>query len=84
VTRLSVNGLAIAVTCDADGMPVRLTWGGAAHPVTAVIERWRVDAEWWRGRVWRMYFRLTTDTGLLLEVYHDLLADGWFIQRVYD
>jgi hypothetical protein len=43
-----------------------------------------VDEEWWRGRVWREYFTLTTSTGLLMEIFHNLTAGEWYVQRVYD
>ena len=46
--------------------------------------RWRVDGEWWRGRIWRDYFRLTTATGLRVVIYHDLLTDEWCLQRLLD
>lgn len=84
MTRLWKDGLAITVEADADGTPLRFTWDDKAHPVSRIVEQWRADTDWWRGRIWRMYFRLTTTTGLLVEVYHDLLADSWFMQRLYD
>jgi hypothetical protein len=49
-----------------------------------ITRRWRIDVDWWRGRVWREYFKLVTRTGLLVEVYHDLVGGGWFVQRLYD
>ena len=39
---------------------------------------------WWRRRVWREYFTLTTHTGLLVLIYHDVRDDSWRLQRVYD
>jgi hypothetical protein len=32
----------------------------------------------------RDYFKLTTTTGLLVIIYHDLIHDAWFLQRLYD
>ncbi|MCB0209356.1 MAG: hypothetical protein KDJ52_08505 [Anaerolineae bacterium] len=49
-----------------------------------VAKRWRVDQDWWRGRIWREYFKLTTKTGLLVIIYRDLLTGEWFLQRLYD
>jgi hypothetical protein len=48
------------------------------------MRRWRIDVDWWRGRVWREYFKLVTRTGLLVEVYHDLVGGQWYVQRLYD
>jgi len=74
------------VEVEADGLwtPLYITWGGERHPVQAILDRWRVDEGWWRGQVWREYFRLVTRTGLLVEVFHDLAAGDWYMQRVYD
>jgi hypothetical protein len=43
-----------------------------------------VDTGWWRLRVWREYFKLETDTGLLVIIYRNLLTDDWYFQRLYD
>ncbi len=40
--------------------------------------------DWWRVRIWREYFKLTTGTGLLVVIYRDLLSGAWYLQRLYD
>ena len=55
-----------------------------AATIQAVARRWRVDQDWWRQRVWREYFKLTTRTGLLVIIYRDLLSGRWYLQRLYD
>ena len=84
MSRLWPSGVGLAVTTGEDGIPQRLTWQGQAHEVAAVTRRWRVNVDWWRARIWRDYFKLTTRSGLLLVVYHDLQDDGWYLQRLYD
>ena len=84
MTHLWPDGLPIAVESDALGVPQRFTWRGQAHTVEIVANRWRVDEDWWRGRIWREYFKLATDTGLLVVVFRDLVSGGWYVQRVYD
>lgn len=84
MTRFWPAGVPVQVTIDGLWMPLTVAWDGETHPVQALIDRWRVDEDWWRGRVWREYFWLTTRTGLLLEVFHDLTTDGWYLQRLYD
>lgn len=64
--------------------PFRFTWGGQRHEVTEITKTWRVDTDWWRGRIWRAYFKLTTDTGLLVIIYQDLMSGKWYLQRLYD
>jgi hypothetical protein len=49
-----------------------------------VAETWKMDEGWWAKRVWRDYFKVITDSGLLLLIYHDLPAGGWWVQRLYD
>lgn len=65
-------------------MPGQFTWQGQAHPIANVAKRWRVHVDWWREPTHRDYFKLTTTTGLLVIIYHDLIHDAWFLQRLYD
>jgi hypothetical protein len=84
VTRLWSQGERIAVVSDATQASRSFTWRGRTHPVQGIAKRWRVDVDWWRGRVWREYFKLATRTGLLVIVYRDLLTGDWYLQRLYD
>jgi hypothetical protein len=84
MTRLWRSGDPIAAQSDADGTPQQFVWQGIAHPVDRIANHWRVDLEWWRLRIWRDYFKVTTGTGMLAVVYHDLEHDRWYLQRVYD
>ena len=84
MTRLWSQGELIAVVSDATQAPRAFTWRGRTHPVQGIAKRWRVDVDWWRGRVWREYFKLATRTGLLVIVYRDLLTGDWYLQRLYD
>ena len=84
MTRLWPKGQPITVVSDGDGTPRSFEWKGRAHLVTGISKRWRVDSGWWRMRVWREYFKLETETGLLVIIYRDLLTDQWHFQRLYD
>lgn len=84
MTRLWPEGLTIDVVQDAHGAPVSFTWEGKRHRVVAVSNAWRVDVAWWSERQWRAYYKLTTDTGLLVAVYRNLLTGAWYLQRLYD
>ena len=84
MSRFWPDGLPIMVRCDTLAAPQAFTWEGYHHTVTALVERWRVDESWWRRRVWREYFTLTTHSGLLVLIYHDVRNDTWRLQRVYD
>ncbi len=84
MTRLYGEGEEIAVTFERPEAPQAFTWRGRRYVVDAIAKRWRVDTDWWTKRVWREYFKLTTKNGFLLILYHDLVADKWYVQRLYD
>ena len=39
---------------------------------------------WWEEEVWRDYWEVITDSGLWCVLYRDLLADGWYLERIYE
>lgn len=84
MTLLWPQGQAVTVRCDPQFTPLNFTWQGQVHRVATVAKRWRVDQGWWRRRVWREYFKLTTQSGLLVVLYRDLLNGEWYLQRLYD
>lgn len=84
MTHLWPQGEPITVHSDAVLTPQHFTWQGHTHRVQQVAKRWRVDLDWWQARVWREYFKLTTQTGLLVIIYRDLLTGDWYLQRLYD
>jgi hypothetical protein len=84
MTRFWPEGMLIAVVIQAAGLPLRFEWQGQVHQVETIARQWRVDVGWWRVRIWRDYFKLTTDSGLLVIIYHELLTKQWYLQRLYD
>lgn len=84
MTRVWLEGDPISVEVDGAGNPIYFIWGDKAHTAQSIANRWRVDVNWWRLRLWRDYFKLTTDTGLLVIVYRDLVDGTWYMQRLYD
>ena len=50
--------------------------------IAAVIDRWRIDDEWWRSEpVSRLYFTVLLVSGQKITVYKDLIAGSWFKQK---
>jgi hypothetical protein len=49
--------------------------------VAAVQDRWRIDDEWWRKEVSRMYFELALQNGRTLTIYRDLVTGRWSQQN---
>ncbi len=84
MTRLWLDGSPITVVTGGLEEPSHFTWQGERHTVREITRRWRINQDWWRERVWRDYFKLITHTGLLVVIYHDLQADQWYLQRLYD
>lgn len=84
MTRLWVVSEPIQMDTDSNGIPVRFVWRQVRHPVQQIGRRWRVDVGWWRLHIWREHYQLTTQTGLLVIVYCDLLTGQWYLQRLYD
>jgi len=51
---------------------------GRRYAVEAVLERWRIDEEWWRPRpVSRLYYSLLLEDGRTVTVYRDLVSARW-------
>ena len=67
-----------------EAVPRRIVWRGEEHQVSEITRYWRIDIDWWKERIWRAYFKLRTDTGMLVVIYQDLIGGGWFLQRLYD
>lgn len=84
MTRFWPQGTPIGVVVDARGQIQTLRWAGRRHQVTAVVARWRLDVHWWETPVRRDYAALLTDSGMLLVLFRDRQAGGWFVQRLYD
>ncbi len=48
--------------------------------VVEIADRWRIDDEWWRKEISRMYFRVALAGGRVLTVFQDLIEGSWFLQ----
>ena len=69
------------VDLDARGRPLALHGdGGARRQVVAIRETWRIDDEWWRRPISRLYFAVVLEDGRPVTLYRDLRRDRWFLQ----
>lgn len=84
-TLRTLNGArSLIVQTDAAQQPVAVLRSGWRTPraVVDIRDCWRIDDEWWRERpVSRVYYELLMGDGMLLTVYHDLVAGTWSEQR---
>ncbi len=71
----------IHVTVDEGGMPVSVVRSGRQLPVTAIVDTWRINDEWWRDEISRLYHRLELADGTVITVFEDLIKGGWYAQR---
>ena len=73
----------VAVETGGDGEPVALVWRERRVAVATVLERWRIDDEWWRTPRSRLYRRLLLADDRLLAVFEDLITGRWYVQRYH-
>lgn len=74
----------VEVELDANGQPAavrRSKSNGGGQAVEDVLEHWRVDDEWWRLPIVRLYFEVVLDGGKRAVLFEDLRTGEWFMQR---
>jgi len=77
------KGQRIKVACQ-EQRPLAFRWGQGQNVIGDLSEHWRVHTAWWEKEIWRDYWEVTTDTGLLAVIYQDLLGGGWYLERIYE
>jgi hypothetical protein len=75
----------LRVEIDEQGKPIAVgepMAGKARHlfPIQEILDQWRIDDEWWRKEVSRMYFRVALEGGQLLTLFQDLTSGRWYGQ----
>jgi hypothetical protein len=73
----------IGVEADESGEPVAVVLGSRRLAVAQVQDVWRIDDEWWRDEVSRLYYRLILANGRTVTIYQDLVHSQWLNQN-YD
>ena len=71
---------------DGETMATGFEYQGHSHRIVNVCNCWRIHTRWWEPTrcVWREYLKVTTDTGLLCLIYHELTSGEWYLARIYD
>ncbi|MDQ6919892.1 MAG: hypothetical protein M3Z98_11095 [Candidatus Dormibacteraeota bacterium] len=83
MTRLCDPPLAIDVELGADGAPARVS-AGPLRGTLVPASRWVADADWWSRPIAREYWKAILNSELLVELFHDLHEDAWYLERIYD
>ena len=91
-------GHVIAVTATHSGhAPVWFRWNGTVYHVVEVFGTWHLRDRWWAtgapiqsaaGHTGaasdRYYYRVRCASGLICDLYHDVVSDAWVLDCVYD
>lgn len=74
----------LRVRTDDTGRPVAVALPDSTrrgdHSVEVVRESWRIDDEWWRRPISRLYHDVILEGGRLVTLYRDLVDGGWYAQ----
>lgn len=71
----------IQVEADESGEPQAVVLGRERLAVAVVQDRWRIDDEWWRNEVSRLYYRLILASNQVLTAYRDVTTTRWWVQN---
>lgn len=64
-----------------DGKPWAVIYRKRHVVVTEIVNVWRIDEEWWRKAISRMYYQLELQSHARLIVFHDLETGVWYRQN---
>lgn len=71
----------IKVIADERGGPVAVVLDSVQRRVARITNVWRIDDEWWREEISRLYFQVELDDGYIITIFHDLICYKWYRQR---
>jgi len=63
------------------GKPVAVQVKKRRLRVRSIVNIWRIDEEWWRRLISRLYFLLELEGGARCTVFQDLENGGWYRQN---
>ena len=71
----------VTVSENSTGLPGTVIVRSRRQPVISIVDRWRIDDEWWRsGPISRFYFIVVLVSGQRLVIYKDLIGGRWYRQ----
>jgi hypothetical protein len=63
------------------GLPKAVTYRKRLLQVKEVLNTWRIDDEWWRVPVSRLYYMVEFTNGSRFTMFHDLVTGTWYHQN---
>jgi hypothetical protein len=73
----------IAVLADDEGIPLTFTLNRQQYKVLKIYDQWRIYDAWWGDEVKRDYFRVQGSRDRICDIYHDMVADRWYLTKVH-
>lgn len=70
----------VMVQRTAGGAVAAVRMNGRTRPVAQVREIWRIDDEWWREPISRIYMDIVLADGGTLMLFRDLMTRRWYAQ----
>jgi hypothetical protein len=64
-----------------NGTPKAVKFRKRLLQVKEVFNRWRIDEEWWRKPISRLYYSLEFTSGSSFTVFQDLITGRWYRQN---
>lgn len=77
----------VTVELNADGSPAAVktmdgrTVGLLDGKIETIGESWRIDDEWWRQTISRVYWEVILEGGKRVVLFQDLISTTWFMQQ---
>lgn len=72
----------IKVQADRNNSPIAVIYKGRRIAIEGIKDRWRIDDEWWRKEISRLYYQIILKDGRIFTLFQDLVDGGWFTQSV--
>ena len=71
----------IGVVANQCGEPTAVALKKRPRKVVSVRNIWRIDDDWWREEISRLYYELELDNGSVITVFQDLVSGKWYQQK---
>jgi len=71
----------IGVVAKQGGEPTAVALKKRQRKVISIRNIWRIDDEWWREEISRLYYELELDNGSVITVFQDLVSGKWYQQK---
>ena len=64
-----------------DGRPAAIWLKRRRRRVVSIVNMWRIDEEWWRKPISRLYFLIELENSARITVFQDLVSGQWYRQN---